>query len=260
VRRSSFGSESPRLQTYPLRHLDRQPLTGSFLSARTNHEQHKGRSLTSSHIETPFCPDFLGETPLLASEDRAKFKLLFDSAGAIIAPRDIFEQLWVIDFTHQSFDIFRFRRISVQLLISSQQMALERVLRHLIHGIDVGRPDTELDAGETIRNMALCKSERFAREYVRGNKAVVDEVNQVMREAGLTWDVIEAEAAGMRSNELQRITNLLAKAESRRNATLKAIERHRAGLGAQLCQAAEEFAASELDKLRAVGSAQRLAA
>jgi hypothetical protein len=216
--------------------------------------------LTSSRIETRFSPDFLGEAPLLASEDRAKFNLLFDSACAIIAPRDIFEQLWVIDFTHQSWDIFRFRRMSVQLLNSSQQMALERVLRHLIHGIDVGRPQIELDPQESIRNMALCKSERFARDYVRGNQEVVDEVHQIMREGRLTWDVIEAEAAGMRSNELQRITNLLAKAESRRNATLKAIERHRAGLGDQLCRAAEEFAADELEKLRTVGSAQRLAA
>jgi hypothetical protein len=218
--------------------------------------------LVTGQVKTAYRPDFLGQPPLLASEDRQKYELLFTDVRATIDPQDMFEKIWVLELTHQIWEIFRFRRMSVELLIGGKQMALERVLRHLIHGIDNKRPATEFGGiDKAIRgDTPVCKSERLAKEYMRGDRHAINEVNEALLEAGLTWDVIEAEAAAMRSIELQRITHLLAKAESRRNATLKAIERHRTGLGEQLRLAAEAFEASELEKLRAAGTAPKLAA
>jgi hypothetical protein len=220
----------------------------------------KDASLVTS--KTAYGPDFFGQPPLLPSEDREKYKLLFRDVRATIDPKDMFENVWVLELTHQIWETFRFRRMSVELLIGGKQMALERVLRHLIHGTDNERPAPELPGrDEVIRGDApVCKSERLAKEYMRGGQRTIDEVNEALLKAGFTWDMVEAEAAAMRSPELQRITQLLAKAESRRNATLKAIERHRTGLGEQLRLAAEAFEASELEKLRAAGTAQKLAA
>ena len=206
--------------------------------------------MTSAQAKIAYGSDFLGEPALLPSEDREKYKLLFDSVRATIAPNDIFEEHWVEDVTHQIWEAFRWRRMSVELLISGKQMALERVLRHLIHGIDNGRPPTELMGMDaSIRgDTPMCKSERMAKDYMRRDRDTVGEVNELLRNAGLAWSVIESEAAAMRSLELQRITQSLAKAESRRNMTLKAIERHRDGLGEQLRHAAEEFEAAALAK------------
>jgi len=52
---------------------------------------------------------------------------------------------------------------------------------------------------------------------------------------------------------------MLAKAESRRAATLKAIERHRDGLGATLRRVAQDFETAETRKPTAMGE-QKLAA
>jgi hypothetical protein len=190
------------------------------------------------------------EPALLPSEDRQAYERLLNDIRGTIHPADIFERCWVTELAHQTCEISRFRRMTVQLLISGKQMALEKVLRHLIHGTDSGRPQAELN-GDKLLQTPMCTSERLAMQYMQRDPHAIDAVNEYLRQAALTWEIIEAEAAAMRSLELQRITQLLAKAESRRNATLKAIERHRAGLGAELQEAMAKFETDELDKVRA---------
>lgn len=53
------------------------------------------------------------------------------------------------------------------------------------------------------------------------------------------WD--EGQAISSRGLEVQRVNQMLAKAEARRATTLKAIERHRDGLGATLRRVAQDF-------------------
>lgn len=218
--------------------------------------------MVSGQAEVAHDSDFLGAPALLPSEDRKKYELLFKKAWATIEPKDIFEEHWVTDVTQQIWEASRWRRMSVELLISGKQMALERVVRHLIHGTDNERPATELTGMDAaIRgDTPMCTSERLAKEYMQGDRHAIGEVDELLRKAGITWSVIEAEAAAMRSLELQRVTQTLARAESRRNATLKAIERHRAGLGEQLRRDAEDFEENEVKKLRTPPAKPKLVA
>ena len=131
----------------------------------------------------------------------------------------------------------------VALLSGAEQAALERVLRPLV------RDESPFDN----------RSKGLALEYMQRKKEAVEEVKQILQTAGHNWDVVTAEALSARSGELQRVNQMLAKAESRRAATLRAIERHREGLGATLRRVAQDFEAAEIRK-PAAANEQKLAA
>ena len=97
---------------------------------------------------------------------------------------------------------------------------------------------------------ALWNAQELAAQYVQGNQGVVEEVDEMLRSAGHTSEDIWAEAWAARSTEIQRVMQMLAKAEARRNATLKAIERHRVGLGLQLRHAAAQFETAEIQDVQ----------
>jgi len=197
-------------------------------------------------------PEFLGEQALLPSEDRQKYEQLFDDVRTVINPKDVFEEHWVLDATHQIWEAFRFRRLAAQVLTSVMRAVLEKTLRPII--------DAE-DAREPVPRPAWSPdtAERLAVRYMQRDQVAVEKVNSMLNGADITQGMLEAEAATMRSLDLQRISALLAKAESRRNATLKAIERHREGLGAQLRDAAEKFEMNEFETPRAKSTQKRAA-
>ena len=100
----------------------------------------------------------------------------------------------------------------------------------------------------------------MAHHYVMGEPEVVEEVDALLKRAGLDWTAVQAEATAMRVPELSRINGSLVKAETRRTVTLRAIERHRTGLGALLQTIAEQFEQAELRKSREEPAVAKLAA
>jgi hypothetical protein len=199
--------------------------------------------------------NFFGVSAALPSEDRPMYERLFHDVEATIGPKDVFENQWVFDATHQIWEAFRFRRIAAQLLTSCKRLVIEDLLKPIIDAADannpLGRPHWSTDTPE-----------RLATRYIQGEEIAIQKVGQMLLGAGINPVMIEAEAFATRSLELQRITQLLAKAELRRNGTLKAIERHRTGLGAQLQETMAQLETDEVGKARAAkaGTAPKLAA
>lgn len=163
---------------------------------------------------------FVGKPALLPGEDPKKYDALFDEIWATISPNDVFEKVWVADLTNQIWETVRYRRMMPKVLIAGQ-LANERTQR-LFH------PGRDLEP--------LVKGELLHPE---------------------DWD--EGNAITSHGGKLQRVTQMLAKAETRRAATLKSIERHRDGLGATLRRLAQDFETAETRKSTAVGE-RKLAA
>jgi hypothetical protein len=163
----------------------------------------------------------VGKPALLPGEDLKKYDALFDEIWATISPNDVFEEVWVVDLANQIWETARYRRMMTKLLIAGQ-LAQEQTQRLFSAGRDSGR---SVDKGELLHPE--------------------------------DWD--EGEAISSRGVKVQRVNQMLAKAESRRAATLKAIERHRDGLGATLCRVAQDFETAETRKPAAVDG-QKLAA
>ncbi len=85
------------------------------------------------------------------------------------------------------------------------------------------------------------EAELLASHCIQKDKAAIDKVQKILEGAGLSWEAVSAEAMSLRMGEFQRLNQMLAKTEARRNSTLKAIERHRVGLGEQLRTIADQF-------------------
>jgi hypothetical protein len=170
----------------------------------------------------------VGKPVLLPGEDPEKYASLFDEIWMTINPTNIFERFWVEDLTAQIWEAARYRRMMTKVLIAGQ-VASERS-RYTLHAVCRSEDSPPLGNGE---------------DWVA--QAVLD-----------NWD--EGEAISKRADKLQRVGQMLAKAESRRNATLRAIERHREGLGSLLQQVVERADPAETADAANAVAAPKLAA
>ena len=68
---------------------------------------------------------------------------------------------------------------------------------------------------------------------------VVEEVHKTLASAGLSTDCVLAQTFAIKLDEIQRIEQIAALAEARRNAALREIDRHRETLGQSLRRAVQ---------------------
>jgi len=190
--------------------------------------------------------------PLLQGEDPKKYVELHDRIALTLKSNDVFEEFWIDDLTDQVWESARYRSMAVALLQATMQRALQRVLAPMV--------DTVEGEELILQSMRQLQSEKFARGYFGREAMAMEQVDELLKRAGLNFQAVQAEAMAMRGAEFQRINQLLAKAEVRRAATLRAIDRHRTGLGAQLQSIAQDFEQAAGDDAGAEAAATQQAA
>ena len=202
-------------------------------------------------------PD-LANNPLLPDEDFEKYQELRNRITATIKPNDIFEEFWINDLASQTWERMRYEAMSVELVKTTAKRALEQVLTPLV---DIAEEHESLrDCAPIAAILKEEKAEKWAHGFVTRNGAAIDDVQRLLNLAGLSWKSVQAEAMALRGAEFQRLNQMIAKAETRRAATLRAIERHRTGLGAQLNSVIEAFEQSECRDVGEDQVGQKLAA
>ena len=179
---------------------------------------------------------FLSSATLLTGENASEYDQLVRAVAEKVKPTDIFEEIWVGDIVYLVWQTLRYRKMKTVLIEASKQQALEKLLRPFVWEMD--RPS--LDAGLSVR-----RSEDLALRYILKEEEAVEEVDDLLKTAGLTWDAVMAEACAMRGEELQRMDNTVAASERRRNIAIDLIERRREYFAARLRQAAMEIEATE---------------
>jgi hypothetical protein len=73
--------------------------------------------------------------------------------------------------------------------------------------------------------------------------------SRLLRESELTMDAVMAQALQIALNDIERIDGMIMKAEARRNAALREIERHRAALADALRRATERVRDAEFKEV-----------
>jgi hypothetical protein len=157
--------------------------------------------------------------PLFEGEEKTYEQLLIEVSRAVM-PADFFENLWVRDFVYHTIEIFRHRRITRDLMTVNRYKGLAETLAPL-----VGR----------------AQAETLAEGWAARKPNVVEEVNKTLASAGLSADSILAQTFSVKLDEIERIEQMAAVAEARRDATLREIDRHRQTLGQKLRRAAQEL-------------------
>ena len=172
-------------------------------------------------------PAFFGPSPLLKGEDPLKYDQLLQGISEHVQPADIFERIWTRELADLVWETHRYRGLLVSLINASEQQALERVLRPFFSGL------------------RMPEAEALAWRYRMNEPGALEEVQRLLEKAGLTWHAIKAEALSIRIDDVERINQLIVSAETRRDATLREIERRRATLAHKLRRAVQQVEDTE---------------
>src|SRR5262249_7769164 len=161
-----------------------------------------------------------GPPPLFDEEDTKVYDQLLTQVSTTVMPTDILEDIWVRDVVDLTLAVFRLRRLTANLMKANAFKGLSETLAPL-----VGRS----------------QAETLAEGWAARKSDVIEEVNKTLTSAGLTNDTILAQTFSLKVNDIERIQNMIALAEARRNATLREIDRHRQTLGQKLRRAAQQI-------------------
>jgi hypothetical protein len=157
---------------------------------------------------TPLTDD--RKAALLPEEDPAEYEGLRARFVAAVEPRDAIEELWVDDVAELTYEMRRLRHIRMRIVALARPEALER-----------------LSAETKPRRLAVAWSEgRDAEEYA------------ILTQMKPTPEDITAKAFELRLAAVERISGMIAQAETRRNIALREIDRRRDALAARLRTAA----------------------
>jgi hypothetical protein len=161
-----------------------------------------------------------GQPPLFEGEDPKSYYELLRETSTAVAPTDIIVEILVRDVADLTFEVFRLRRLKANLINATAYKGLAETLAPL-----VGRS----------------RAETLAEGWAARKSDVVEEVNKILGSAGLSIDHVLAQTFSVKLDDIERLEHLIALAETRRNATLREIERHQQALAQKLTRAAQEI-------------------
>jgi hypothetical protein len=168
--------------------------------------------------------------PALFEGEQDNYHQLLREISSAVRPRDICEQIFVGDCAYHIIEVLRLRRVEVELIKISEYKGLSEVLTPI-----VGR----------------VQAETLAKGWAARQPEVVKHVKKVLRSSGLGTDSIRAQAFFIKLKEIECIKHLGEVAETRRDATLREIDRHRHTLGQDLRRVAQQL---EDEQLRVIES------
>ena len=183
-----------------------------------------GGTIAAGHLE------IFGPPPLLDGESQEVYDALLARVTGTVNPKDIIEEIWVHDIVDLVWEILRLRRLRVALLSSS-----------------VGRGLHKLYNDRDEHGMYNLIAKWSARE-----PAAVKKVEQFLKAHRLTMDDVMAHSFVACLDEIERIDIAISRAEARRNAAQREIERRRSVFGQTLQRAVQQI---EHDAVVPVGDA-----
>jgi hypothetical protein len=161
-----------------------------------------------------------GAPPLIQGESSAGYDQLLARICETLQPSDVLEQIWMRDIVDLAWEAFRLRRLKANLMAAAAHEGMAEVLRPLVD----------------------CP-EQFAKGWARRSERTVTKVEAALAKAGSSMDAVAARTFSARIGDFERIERMLTAAETRRNATLRELERHRGSFALRLrrtVQAAED--------------------
>jgi hypothetical protein len=186
----------------------------------------EGGTIAASHLE------IFGPPPLLDGESQEVYDALLARVTGTVSPKDIIEEIWVHDIVDLVWEILRLRRLKVALLSSSVGRGLQKLYydRDEKYGMD-----------SLIARWS-------AREPV-----AVKKVEQFLKDHGLTMDAVMAHSFVACLDEIERIDIAISRAEARRNAAQREIERRRSFFGQMLQRAVQQIEHDAVVPVEGVG-------
>jgi hypothetical protein len=169
--------------------------------------------LASCASLAPDLKALLGPPPLLEGEDAGAFEDLYERFRSVVTPRDFLEEVWVRDIVDIIWGMFRLKRLKAALMRAYADEGIKKLLGSAIPGLF---------------------SDHIVKRWARRDRNAVEEVDEVLKRAGMDQEGIAAQAIAARVSVFESIERMIMQGESRRNAMLREIDRHRDGIAQRL--------------------------
>lgn len=174
--------------------------------------------------------------PLITGEDADLYEALRSRVSADVAPKDVLEEILLHDTIDLTWEISRLRRMKAGLFNATAYNSLRVVLKPLIDR-DFREQDSENEQENEEERLERYLEENWARRI----PAAVKRVDQLLQQADLTMDAVNAQTLSQNIEAMERIERMLAALEARRNAILCEIDRHRESLARPLRRTLEQI-------------------
>jgi len=125
---------------------------------------------------------------------------------------------------------------------------------------NMGLEGYALDMNQILNGAQAHKAKELVQEYVRREPDAVTLVHELLSGAGVTIDSLVADALAQELDYIERIDRLTTIAESRRNASLREIDRRRAVLGQTLRRSVQEIENGEFEAIETTPTKRKNAA
>ena len=164
-------------------------------------------------------PTLFGPPPLFDGEDTNIYDKLLTEISAAVTPADIFEKIGsgLVDLT---IEVLRLSSFEANLITVNAYKDFNETLAPLV---------------------GHSRAEILAEGWAAHKPEIVEEVNKALTSAGLSTDSILAQTLSHKLSDVERIKHMTALAETRRNATLREIDRHRQTLSEKLRRAPQKL-------------------
>ena len=155
----------------------------------------------------PVLLEIFGPPPILEDESRDNYDALYERARCSVAPRDVVEEIWVRDVVDLTWEVLRLRRLKAKFISGRASDGVEHLLSNLVNDYE--------------------EQERLVAGWVGREPAPTKKVKKLFASAGYDQDTITAEAVADNLNQVERLDQMAAQAEARRNSVVREMERRR---------------------------------
>lgn len=162
-------------------------------------------------------------------EDSEAYKITTNRIIESVDPKDYIELLWIRDIADLLWQILRLRRLKSNVLKLASEEGLKDALGAIIGR---GRSDELID------------------KWALGDQAARKELNDLLETFHISFDNALANGMLTKITEIERIDRMIASAESRRNAVLREISRHRDALAIALGRASAAIEDAEFAEVQ----------
>lgn len=199
---------------------------------------------------------FFGPSPLLAGENAADYDEFLEQVVTAVKPTGALERIWVRDFAYHDWEAIRLRRLKATLINEAIQDSLSDELYDCSakETGNAAEPLAEDDSDATLAednsapdpsDDAFEAANELARRWVAGDQDAKNKIRKIFATAGRDIEEVVADAtttALMQTMEaVEPIDRMIMTAESRRNAVVREVDRHRAMLGLQFRRPSEQI-------------------
>ena len=206
------------------------------------------KSRQTSHCKSLTVKTIFGAPPILPEEDLEAYDELLARVSDHVKPTNIIEEIWVRDVIDLTWEILRWRKIKVSLVSGAIPDVLSGFLRPFVAELPV-YAQAEKEAGATSGALAQEVSKEIVRLWEMKGRDGVPWVDELIANKSISMDAVVNSAFIQELHRIEQIDRLITVAESRRNAVLREIGRHRATLAQLLREKVQDVQDAEFETI-----------